>query len=330
MENIIVIALFIAGLIAIIKGGDWFVDSSIWIAKVTGIPSIIVGATIVSFATTLPELLVSTSATLKGSTDIAVGNAIGSTICNIGLISGIILTFKPSSIHKKMFSKKAFLMVGVAVLVIALGLDNVISRFESMIILSTMIIFFYINIMAFKNISTEDKQIIDTSKNEILGNIAKFILGSFLIIIGSNLLVDNGIILAKLMNVPESVIGLTLIALGTSLPELVTGITAVRKNNSDIGIGNILGANILNISMIIGTSGLISKMPLKLTSTNVNIFNISFDSFPQTLYFDLPISIVFMLVLVLPPLISGKMYKKQGIVLFALYIVYVITLFNLA
>ena len=155
MENFIVIALFIAGLVAIIKGGDWFVDSSIWIAKVTGIPSIIVGATIVSFATTLPELLVSTSATLKGSTDIAVGNAIGSTICNIGLIAGIILIFKPSIIHKKMFSKKAYLMLGVAVLVIVLGLDNVIGKFESIVILSTIIIFFYINIMAFKNMNTE-------------------------------------------------------------------------------------------------------------------------------------------------------------------------------
>jgi len=178
--------------------------------------------------------------------------------------------------------------------------------------------------------SNVDKQIIDTSKNEILANIAKFILGSFLIIVGSNLLVDNGIILAKLMNVPESVIGLTLIALGTSLPELVTGITAVLKNDSDIGIGNILGANILNISMIIGTSGLISKMPLNLTTTDLNIFNISMQSFPQTLYFDIPFSIVFMLILVLPALFTGKMYKKQGIILFVLYIVYVITLFNLS
>ncbi|MBN2261184.1 MAG: calcium/sodium antiporter [Clostridiales bacterium] len=330
MENVIVIGLFALGLITIIKGGDWFVDSSIWIAKVTGIPSIIVGATIVSFATTLPELLVSTSATLKGSTDIAIGNAIGSVICNIGLISGIMLVFMPIKVDKVMFGKKAFLMLGVTILALFLASDNVINKIEALIILSMMIVFFYINIMSYKNFDNSDKQIIDTSKKEILSNIAKFILGSLLIIFGSNLLVENGIILAKLLKVPESVIGLTLIALGTSLPELVTGITAIIKKNSNIGIGNILGANILNISMIMGVSGLIAKDSLVMTTTNINIFSIIANNIPQTLYLDIPFALLFMLILVVPGIIKGRMYRIQGATLILLYGFYVGILFNLS
>ncbi len=330
MEQFWVVTLFILGLIAIIKGGDWFVDSSIWIAKVTGVPSIIIGATIVSFATTLPELLVSTSATLKGVTDIAIGNAIGSTICNIGLISGIIIFMKPGMVNQKIFSKKAILMVGVALLTGILAWDNTLSRIESMILLSGVIVFFYINIRAYQGMAGNDRKIIEVNRKEILGAIGKFVLGSFLIIIGSNLLVDNGIILARLFNIPESVIGLTLIALGTSLPELVTGIMAIRKNDSALGLGNIIGANVLNISMIIGTSGLIAKSQLVLTLSDIDFLGIVKAGVPQTLYFDLPISILFMLVMVLPGIIWGKMYKKQGAVLLSMYATYVVVLFNLS
>ncbi len=329
MSVYMTIFLFVVGLVFIIKGGDWFVDSSIWTAKVTGIPSIIIGATIVSFATTLPELLVSTSATLKGSTDIAIGNAIGSTICNIGLIAGIILFFKPREVNKKAFGKKGFLMIGITLLTAVLAFNNELNKVESAVLLSTIALFFYINIKLYKNVASDNKKIIEPSRKDILENIFKFLLGSAFIILGSNLLVTHGIELAKILNVPESIIGLTLIAFGTSLPELVTGITAILKDDSDLGIGNILGANILNIAMIIGTSGLIVKDTLVMTMTDVNIFNIVAKNIPQTLYFDIPFSLLFMLVLVLPGVIKGRMYKSQGVVLMFLYVMYTGILVNL-
>jgi cation:H+ antiporter len=330
MEQIGVIIFFILGLLAIIKGGDWFVDASIWIAKVTGIPSIIIGATIVSFATTLPELLVSTNATLKGVTDIAIGNAIGSTICNIGLIAGIIILLRPEAVHRRMFSRKSYLMIGVTLVVAVFSLDNVMTRWESIVLLMGVVLFFRVNIKSYKEIPMKDKQLMSTSRKEVIGAVTKFILGSFLIILGSNLLVDNGIILARIFNIPEAVIGLTLIALGTSLPELVTGIMSIVKKDSAIGLGNIIGANILNIAMIIGTSGLIAKEELHMTLTDIDILGLEFSAVPQTLLFDLPVSLVFMLIMVLPGIIWGKMFKRQGYALLALYGIYVVTLFNLA
>jgi len=329
MDLFITIALFILGLAMIVRGGDWFVDASIWIAKITKIPSIIIGATIVSFATTLPELIVSTSAVLKGSTDIAIGNAIGSAICNIGLVSGIILILKPMVVNKKIFGRKGLLMIGVTILFALLVTDNILNKYESIILFSSIIIFFYINLKSHKDTfnGNDDKIVIGNKK--ITSNAIKFILGATLIVLGSNLLVDNGITLARLINVPESIIGLTLIAFGTSLPELVTGITSVIKKDSSIGIGNILGANILDIAAILGISGFISKNDLVMTMIDVNIFSLSIKNISQTLYFDVPFLLLIMLILVLPGIITGKMYKKQGYVIVISYLVYVLTLFNL-
>lgn len=329
MDLFITIALFILGLVMIVKGGDWFVDASIWIARVTKIPSIIIGATIVSFATTLPELIVSTSAVMKGSTDIAIGNAIGSAICNIGLVSGLILILKPMMVNKKFFGRKGLLMIGVTILFASLVTDNILNKYESIILFSTIILFFYINIKAYKDtFSGDDEKIVIVNK-KIINNVVKFILGAILIVLGSNLLVDNGITLARLINVPESIIGLTLIAFGTSLPELVTGITSVVKKDSSIGIGNILGANILDIAAILGISGMISKSDMVMTITDINIFSLSIKNISQTLYFDVPFLLLIMLILVLPGIITGKMYKKQGYAIVISYVVYVLTLFNL-
>jgi cation:H+ antiporter len=329
MSEYMSVILFIAGLVLIIKGGDWFVDASIWIARVTGIPSIIVGATIVSFATTLPELLVSTNATLKGSTDIAIGNAIGSTICNMGLIAGLVIFLRPVEVSRKIFTQKAFLMVFVTLLTAFMARENYLSRLEAVLLLSTMGLYFYVNIKAYQGRVPEDRPIFTNTRKEVLVYIGKFAFGSLLVILGADLLVTHGIILAQVLGVPESVIGLTLIALGTSLPELVTGITSVLKKDAGIGLGNIIGANILNISMILGASGLIAGKGLYMTLTDVSFLGFTAQKIPQTLFLDLPVSLLLMALLAVPPILSGRTYRLQGIGLMLLYGIYVIILFNL-
>ncbi|OPL08999.1 MAG: hypothetical protein AVO33_08825 [delta proteobacterium ML8_F1] len=329
MTEIMSIFLFVVGLVLIIKGGDWFVDASIWIARVTGIPSIIVGATIVSFATTLPELLVSTNATLKGSTDIAIGNAIGSVICNMGLIAGLIIFLRPVGVSRKIFTQKALLMIFVTLLTAFMARENFLSTVEAVILLGTMALYFYINIKAYQGSMGSEKPLFTNTRREVLVYIGKFSLGSLLVILGADLLVTHGIVLAEIIGVPESVIGLTLIALGTSLPELVTGITSVLKKDSGIGLGNIIGANILNISLILGASGLLAGDGLYMTLTDISFLGFTGEDIPQTLLLDIPVSLALMGILTVPPMLKGKTYRLQGAGLMLLYGIYVIILFNL-
>ena len=333
--SIWVVLLFILGFVLIIKGGDWFVEAAVWIAEVTRIPKILIGATIVSLATTLPELFVSLFAVLDGSVGLGIGNAIGSIICNTGLILSIALIASPPKIQKKIvLTKGAILLSAVAALVIT-AWDGTIEPVESLYLFAILALFILYNVQSVKRsklesdteILEEQKEIrhIDTDRRSIIINICKFIVGAGAIILGANLLVNNGVIIAGFLGISETVIGLTVVALGTSLPELVTTITSLVKKHGEMGVGNILGANILNIVMVLSTCAISSDTGLILPAekTSIALFNKS-----RTLSFDAPVVLLMLGILLLPLLFSksGKLRRWQGFALLGVYALYIVSI----
>ncbi len=309
------ILLFCVGLVLIIKGGDYFIESAVRIARASHLPEIFIGATIVSIATTLPEGVVSITASVKGYTTMSIGNAIGSTICNTGLILGLMSLIKPSKIKGKFFKLKAIIMLLYFVAIIVLAYDGLISTTDSVLLL--MLLFFYIIIDTFilkykQNQNMQHNKII-TSMKEKIKVILFFIIGILGIVIGSNLLINNGISIAQFIGVPESVISLSFIALGTSLPELTTAITALKKGHTSLSVGNIIGANILNITMVIGASGIIN--PLEITRQNIVL--------------DFPTAFLMTAILTLPSIFRSKITKFQGFILLIIYISYILILYNI-
>ncbi len=327
MQLVIILLLFLLGLIIMVKGGDWFVDSAIWIASVTGMPQIFIGATIVSLATTLPELFVSTIATLQGYTDVAIGNAIGSVICNIGLVLAITLLFMPAGSHKKLLNGKALLMIGATLILLYLIRDRMLAPYEGVILLCFLGLYIYMNIMEVKKSgSVQNEHTKPREKPDarvVLFNAGKFIIGTLMIVVGARMLVDNGIQIGALLYLPESIIGVTIIAIGTSLPELTTAISAITKGHYGLSFGNILGANILNITMILGTSAVLSGDGLLISGRNIHFFGHMYPNIPQTLFIDVPVAVFIMLLLILPALLSLKMKRWHGGSLLAVYILYI-------
>lgn len=305
--------LFIAGLLLIIKGGDIFVDSSTWIAKATRLPEVLIGATIVSLATTFPETMVSVISATGNQPAMAIGNAIGSTICNTGLILGLYSIIKPSKVGTKIFLIKGTMLVMYIGAFWLLASVGVVGRRTSLLLLFMLAIFIAANfaIAGYKKSQNRHQGLTSVSSKDWLPQIAKFVIGITLIIVGSNLLVTHGVTIASLWGVPEAVISLTLIALGTSLPELVTAVTSLLKGHAALSIGNIIGANILNISMVIGISALFR--PLQISR--------------QNLYLDIPTSLLINLCLVLPTIFFKKITRLQGLVMLSLYGLYIMLVF---
>lgn len=321
-EILVAIILLAVGFALTIKGGDWFVDAAIWVAEITNIPKILIGATIVALCTTLPELLVSTFAVASGTPDLGVGNALGSIICNTSLILGISITFLPTKVKRRSFIVKcAFLLASIALLAI-FAFNRVVTWIEGSILIAVLIGYFVVNVrMALS--ARAGKQIhesIDTTKRSITINLLKFLLGIVSIVVGAKLLVNNGIIIAKVLGVSDQIIGLTVVALGTSLPELVTTVTALVKKEFSLSIGNILGANILNILMIISTCSIMTSDGLPISLQKVPLIA---KEIPQALYLDLPVVLFVSLLVMVPALITGKFKRWQGICLLSSYVIYI-------
>jgi cation:H+ antiporter len=301
-------------MLCLIKGGDWFVDSAVEIAKISGLSQVLIGATIVSVATTLPELIVSSTAAYHGETTMSVGNAVGSMICNIGFILAISSIFGNIVIKDKHFKMKSITLILYTFVLIACSLDMKIVAAESVLLIILLIIYLYTNV---RNLSSTKRtinniKILNKSDIKFEKIIINFILGLILIFIGSNIIVKNGIILAEFMRVPTAVVSLTIIALGTSLPELVVGISSLLKGNEEISVGNIIGANIFNVSLVIGTSGLVSELKI----------------IPQNLMLDMPIAFLLSLVLIIPSLITKRILKIQGLFMISIYFAYIIYIFQ--
>ena len=264
--NILLIAL---GFALLVKGADFLVDGASGVAKRFHIPEIIIGLTIVSIGTSMPELFVSITSAIDGYSDMAIGNVIGSNLCNLLLILGISAAINPIIFKKETKLIEIPICIGTSiVLLILANIGNSISRIDAIILIALFIAFICYTIMIakkgedFDEISEEEKQrsAEEGKKRKIIVNIIYIIVGIIALKIGGDLVVEHSEKIAKMFNVSDKIIGLTIVAIGTSLPELVTSVTAALKKNSDIAIGNIIGSNIFNMLLIIGAAAAISPM----------------------------------------------------------------------
>lgn len=345
METVLMYGLFIVGLVLIIKGGDWFVDSASWIAEVLGVPKFVIGATIVSIATTLPEMIVSIQATAKGNVDMAAGNAIGSVTANTAMIMGLFIVCMPFAIKRKEFAPKACMMFGASALLMLgciftekkemqfageTGMYYSLSTIGLIALIAVFIIFFIENFISMKNnqvqiepspenIGIQEEDDIVPTKEKATGkdwtkNLIFFALGAAGIVIGANLLVDKGTLIAQSLNVPQRLISVIAIAIGTSLPELVTTITALRKKVGALSVGNILGANIIDLALILPICSFVSMGKgtgaLAVSANSVEI--------------DMLVCLIAIAVAIIPTIITQKFQRWQGIVMLAGYLAYVI------
>ncbi len=312
MTLLLPIILFIVGLMLIIIGSDWFVDSTIWLARTLKIPEFIIGATLVSICTTLPELFVSTSAALNGDTSMALGNAVGSVACNTGLILGAVIVFSMPQLHHRnaIRLKSSFISASLAAyLLIAIIFGEFNYIIGIIFLLMSGLFVFYNYFEAKKYRESQDHPETDKSKKTIIKNSLLFIVGLGFTIAGSQLMVIYGKELAIALKVPSIVIGVTMTALGTSLPELVTAITALRKKSASLSIGNIFGANILNLTLVLGGTSLIKPI---VTKGNITSFH-------------LPIILGITLIATVSTLIFKKKYPRFiGVLLLISYFTYIV------
>lgn len=301
------ILLFIVGLVLVIKGGDWFVDAATWAADVTGIPKFIIGATVVSLATTLPELLVSLFAAFDGKVDIAIGNAVGSVTANTALIMAISMLFLPAVAKRASVGFKSLCLIGALALLLVFSLDGKLRVWQGAIVILIFVLSTWESIREGKKATKERvlNQKVTFTRREVLVNVVKFVGGAAAIVVGADLMVDNGSEIARVLGVSEAIIGATIIAVGTSLPELVTTITAIAKKEASLSIGNIIGANVIDITLIMPLCTILSGKALPVTGQNQVI--------------DIPGCLLISLVALVPIFIREKYSRFLGGILLALY-----------
>lgn len=311
----ITILLFCVGLLLLIKGGDLFVDSSVSIAKKFHIPELLIGATVVSIGTTLPEVMVSATGALQGSGEIAYGNAIGSIICNTSLILAITITFAPTVINKKdLILPTIFFIIASLIYITVSYTTGYFSRTIGIILLSLFVIYIIIQGKNAMKTSSDNKE--QTEDNTPLRRpIVLLIIGAVMIAFGAKLLVDNGIKLAQMIGVPESVIALTMVALGTSLPELITAIQSLLKGHGLLSLGNIIGANLFNLILVSGVA--ITLNPFAIPSSKLIL------GYNSSLILDIPVMALVMGIVLIPAFIKGKIYRFQGILLLLIYTLFI-------
>ncbi len=337
---LIPIIMLILGFGLLIKGGDWFVDGATGIARRFHLPELLIGATVVSIGTTLPEVMVSAGAAFQGIGSIAYGNAIGSIICNTSLIAAITIAVKPGvAARKSMALPVAFFFGAAAVYCVVAYFTGYFSRTVGVILLVVFAAYMVLTVARMKKnsasvetvileeengaivseaelerISGED-HVVETkeegTKDSLLKDIFFLVLGAVLIAFGADFLVDNAIIIAENFGVSEKVIGLTIVALGTSLPELVTAITSLIKGHGSLSLGNIIGANLFNLVLVSGAAIAINpfEVPVAGTIGGIN----------ASLVLDIPVMLVVMSVLTIPTLFREKLSRWQGISLLGIY-----------
>ena len=311
MNAAVILLMFLLGLALIIKGGDFFVDAASWMAEISGIPKFIIGATIVSLCTTLPELLVSLMAAAGGSIGIAVGNAVGSVTANLGLIMGISVVCMAGAVNRRQQALKYAMMTAAIVLLLLFSLGGKLTIPGAVVLLALFVANMAESVLSAKRSmgasAPEEKPRAD--RRAVAVNLVKFVLGVAGIVVGARLMVDYGTKLAQLLGVPDSIIGATLVAVGTSLPELVTTVTAIVKKQSSLSIGNIVGANIIDLSLILPLCSVVSGRALPILR--------------QNLLLDMPFCLALVLLAVIPPMVTRRFHKAQGAAMLAVYAVYV-------
>ena len=308
------VLLFLLGFVLLIKGGDWFVDGSVGIAHRFHLPELLIGATIVSIGTTLPEVMVSSQAAIEGNAGISYGNAIGSVICNTSLIAALTVAIRPGTVDPKSFRLPTAFFFAAAISYAAVAYT--LGRFErwmGIVYLCVFVLYLVVEVRRMKKhpeLAAEEEES-ESKELPLWKELLLLIAGAAAIALGARFLVDNGTLIAAALGVPDSVIGLTMIALGTSLPELITAITSLIKGHGALSLGNIIGANLFNIILVSAMAITISPfaLPAEKTIAGLN----------SSLVVDLPVMFIVMGLLCLPTLREGKLRRYQGVVLLLLY-----------
>ncbi len=334
------VLLFIVGLLLLIKGGDWFVDGATGIAHHFHIPELLIGATVVSIGTTLPEVMVSASAAFSGHGEIAYGNAIGSIICNTSLIAALTIAIRPGNVDRKtLISPVLFFFAAAAFYAFTAYTSGHFSRTTGFLLLGLFVVYMVYTVLQMKGQHTTPAPAAESAskdgssgndnsgsepaeqENSMGKNIVLLIVGAVLIAIGARLLVDNGTLIAQALGVPESVIALTFVALGTSLPELVTAITSLAKGHGALSLGNVIGANLFNLVLVSGIS--IAIAPFDIPQSSVVAGH------NASLAVDIPVMFFVMLLMTVPAILRNKLARVQGILLLCIYAAYCVFQFTM-
>ena len=309
MEVILSAALLVIGLVMLCFGGNWLVSGGVGIAKKFRISNLVIGLTIVAYGTSTPELAASIAAAGDHGT-IILGNIIGSNIANVGMVIGVSAILIPVAIQKSVFRKEIPIMLGVSLLLVLLSIDGEISQYDGALLLVGLGVFAFFTFRdALKQRTTTPDNSENTQNNIYVKYFGLIGIGIVVLYIGAILTVDNAVIIASEFGLSEKLIGLTVIAIATSLPELITSIIAIRKGHSDVGIGNIIGSNIYNILMIMGVGAALGGV---LTTSDV--------------YVDYAIMIIFSLSLLIG-LKTKIINRTMGVILTAGYVLYLVTTF---
>ena len=253
------IVLLVTGLVVVLKGADWLTDGAVNIASRFGVSQMVIGLTIVAMGTSMPELCVSMVSALKGTPDLAVGNVVGSNTLNTLLIVGCSALVAPIMVKRSSVRRDIPFAVLASLLMLIFCLDGGIDRLDAALLFILFAVFMFVTVKYGKNEGTEAK----TTAAPLGKATLLLVVGLVCLILGSNLFVDNASFIASTLGVSDAVIGLTIVAGGTSLPELATSMVSAKKGNSDIAIGNVIGSNVFNILMIIGVTGLVKPMHIK-------------------------------------------------------------------
>ena len=314
------LVLFAVGLVLLIKGGDWFVDSATGIAKRFRVPEIIIGATVVSIGTTLPEVMVSVTAALNENGAIAYGNAIGSIICNTSLIAALTIAIRPAPVNQKAIKMPViFFFISAAIYLVAAYLFGTFDRWLGIVMLVVFAIYMTVTIrQGFKNPAAVDEhdEKDAAAEGSLVKDILVLIVSAALIAVGADMLEGSSVSLATMAGIPTEVVGVTIVALCTSLPELVTAITALAKGHGALSLGNIIGANIFNLVLVSGAAVTLSPFAVPEGST---IFGHN-----TSLVMELPLMVGVMSLMTLPALFCKKLFRWQGVVLLGIYVTFVV------
>jgi len=321
------IILFAIGLVLLIKGGDWFVDGATGIAKRFNLPDIVVGATVVSIGTTLPEVMVSTTGALQGSGAMAYGNAIGSIICNTALIAAISITVNPGPVNvKSMKTPAIFFFLSAALYCVASYLLGEFPRWMGFVMLAIFVCYTVLTVrngMANPDAAEEEEEEESGKPKALWQELLLLVLGAAVIAVGADLLVEHGQVIALGLGVPETVVALLFVALGTSLPELVTTITSLRKGRASLGVGNVIGANVFNLVLVSGVA--VSLAPFKVPCENFLLDT----GLNMSLVFEIPVMLGVMSLMIFPAFLTKKLARWQGIALLGIYVAFCVCQFIL-
>ena len=320
------VLLFAVGLVLLIKGGDWFVDGATGIAKRFNLPDIVVGATVVSIGTTLPEVMVSTTGALQGSGAMAYGNAIGSIICNTALIAAISIVCNPGPVNTKSMKTPAMFFFGSAALYcLASYVLGTFPRWMGFVMLSIFVVYTVLTVRnGLKNPDEAHEEEEEEGKQRtLIAELVLLVLGAAVIAVGADLLVEHGQIIAIGLGVPETVVALLFVALGTSLPELVTTITSLRSGHASLGVGNVIGANVFNLVLVSGVA--VSLAPFDVPCENTLLDT----GLNMSLVFEIPVMLGVMALMIFPTLATKKLARWQGIALLGIYAAFCVCQFVL-